>query len=61
MDAVLHVDLVLDVLALSVEILDEVLQEVDAFLHFDLVHFEEILKPETRTQIRFSTAPIMKS
>lgn len=33
-----------DVLALSVEKLDEVLEEVDAFLHLDLVHFQEILR-----------------
>lgn len=39
-----------DVLALSVEILDEVLEEVDAFLHFDLVHFQEILQRETRRE-----------
>lgn len=36
-------------LALSVEIFDEVLQEVGAFLHLDLVDLQQILKPERKT------------
>ena len=39
------------VLALSVEILDEVLQEVDTFLRFDLVHFDKILQRDTKESI----------
>lgn len=31
------------------KILDEVLEEVDAFLHLDFIHFEQILQRETRT------------
>lgn len=38
-----------DILALSVEILDEVLKEVHAFLHFDLVDLQQILKAEWRS------------
>lgn len=38
----------LHILALSVEKLDEVLEKVDAFLHFDFVDFQEILQRETR-------------
>lgn len=34
------------VLALGVEILDEVLQEVDAFLDFDLIDLEQVLETE---------------
>lgn len=34
------------VLALGVEILDEVLEEVDAFLHFDLIDLQQVLEVE---------------
>lgn len=34
------------VLALGVEILDEVLEEVDAFLDFDLVDLQQVLEAE---------------
>lgn len=45
-----------DVLALSVEILDEVLQKVGTFLHFDFVHFQEILQRQKRVKPLLLTA-----
>ena len=45
-----------DILALSVEILDQVLEKVDTFLHLDFIHLQEILQREAREEAAAAAA-----